>query len=280
MTARTIRRALLLLPLLALPAAAQDAASKKKKKPVDWAPAWKVGDWWTVKVYQKDLRRRLSSPSPVKGGGGEPRLPEAEGPRLPGFPPLRHGVPKGYKLGNVWRFEVLRKETVKYDDGPPIDTPPETFWVVEAKTTQGTPVRRVELYYATEDLVLSKLVIKAPPKSRQKDRVRWTKGTAQLAPPESASLGLPLAWPDFKAAHEARTRFPRPKHQTVEQRVRREKPGTQDERDWVLIQQVTAKRGQPRLRCVFEFAPKQPFWTRMEAGLFLAELAEHGHAGD
>lgn len=260
--------------LLACPASAQ---GKKKDGPVAWAPTWKVGDWWTVKTYQKDLKRRLTSPAPLKGGGGEPRLPKAQdGPAIPGFPPLRNGVPKGYKQANLWRFEVLRKETVKYDDGPPIDTPPEAFWVVEAKTTLGKPVRTIELWYSAEDLVLSKLVQKAKPGSKGKDRVRWTKGTAQLELPESNAMVLPLAWPDFKAAAKKKTTFEHPKQITLEQRVRRDKPDTKDERNWVLIQHVTKKRGQPRIRCVFQFEPKKPFWTLVDAGLLLAKLHEHG----
>lgn len=271
---------LLLLPLLlgflAAPAQGQE---KKGKKPqiADWAPAWKVGDWWTVKVYTKSIKVLTRSPKPVKKGAGEPRLPAKKELEIPGFPALRHGVPKGYKLGNVFRFEVLRKETVKYKDDPPIDSPPEEFWVVALRSTQGKVVRKAELWYDVAELGLSKVVIKRTIKGKSRDVVRWLDGPAQLEVPASQALGVPLDWPDLKsAARKTRARFTIANRPQLEQRVRINKKGMKDERIWVLLQHVVKKRGTPRARCLFRFQRGKPFWRFLKSGTYIAELDKHG----
>ncbi len=239
-----------------------------------WAPAWKLGDWWEVRTYHKDMRRELASPSPAEGA--TPRLPED--PRaapLPGFPPLRNGIPEGYKEGNRFRLEVVRREEVKYEDDAP-GTAPEVFWVVSLRALEG-PARAAELWYAAHDLVLSKVVLDPGERARE----GWLRGTAQLGVPQSLQLGFPLDWPDLSAAREQRATVqsgPRP----FEQRVRVVAAGTPEEEVQVLLQEVERKeqRDVPRVRTLFSFAEGERFWSRILAGNLVAERVASGRKGD
>lgn len=235
---------------------------------VPWAPTWKVGVWWTVTVWQRDTQERTRSPLPAEGG--EPTRPEAEREPIPGYPPLRDGVPVGFKPGNRFRFEVVRRENVRYPDDPP-DMPPEEFWVVRARTLEGKPERVAELWFAVADLTLAKVVIDP----EQKQRVHQLKGTALLHPEVSLELGFPLDWPDLRAAAQERAVIEVSDRPTIEQRMRKQGPDT-----WQLrLAPLPEEEGQePPAAARVNLLWKQgdPFWSRLSSAESIGRLDEAG----
>lgn len=236
----------------------------------DWAPRWREGDWWVVRTFQLDLSERTRSPEPAEGAAPVTPQDSAAEP-LPGFPPLRNGVPVGYKPGNTYRFEVVRRESVDTAEGER-GVPPESFWVVSVATIEGAP-RAAELWYTTTELSLSRIVFDA---SGPRRRDLWLKGSAQLAVDASLELGFPLDWPDLPAAKEPQAKLERDGQRTVEQRVRLVGAETPQAEVRILLSEVTAKRDGPKARAMFSWRPKRPFWARLLSGTIIAETQEYG----
>lgn len=259
----TPRAPLLAGLLLAAFASAQEAP---RRELVGWAPRWKVGTWWEVTTWQRDTRARLRSHEPAEGA--EPVTPELEGSEpLPGYPPLRDGIPVGYKAGNRFRFEVVKKEKVKYEDDAP-GTPPEEFWVVRMTTLEGEPARSADLWYAVNDLSLAKVLIE--------EREHALHGTALLSVPASQELGFPLDWPDLAAAKEERSKIEVEGRPTVEQRVRKA-PAEAGKKDEVYQLRLAAKDAPPTVKPVsLEWKKGDPFWTRFASSEFVGRLDESG----
>lgn len=231
---------------------------------VPWAPRWRKGDWWVVRTYQRDLRRETTSPQPAEGA--MPHVPDD--PRLdplPGLPPLRDGVPEGWKAANRFRFEVVRREQVRYPGDAPSD-PPEAFIVVSVRTLEGEP-RTAELWYTEADLTLAQVVLSPDTKRR---RTLELHGMAQLDPPASAELGFPLDWPDFAAAKQPTAEIRVEGRGVIEQRVRSHNGEFQV--------RLASKReeGESTGRVLMSFRPGAPFWSRLVGPVYLAELVEHG----
>ncbi|RMG06458.1 MAG: hypothetical protein D6731_25750, partial [Planctomycetota bacterium] len=191
-------------------------------------------------------------------------------PQLPDFPPLRDGVPVGYKKGNRWRFEVLRRQSVRYDDDGPED-PPERFWVVGVRSLEGDPPRSAELWYAERDLVLSKVVL-AP--GTRKQEVHWTRGTVQVSLPAAIPLGLPLDWPDLAAAgRNPKAKVRDAARRSYEQRRKTLRPSKGTPRVRLALYPLRGdgrKAARPPVR--FEWQPGRPFWTRLLARDLLGVL--------
>lgn len=246
------------------PVGAQDAPPAPELVP--WAPKWRKGDWWVIKTYQRDLQARTTSPAPAEGA--TPRIPDD--PRrapLPGLPPLRDGVPEGWKTANTFRFEVVRRELVKYPGDAPSDKP-EAFVVVSVRTLEGEP-RTAELWYTEADLTLAQVVV-APGTPRA--RTLELSGTAQLDPPVSAELGFPLDWPDFAAAKQPTADVTVEGRGVIEQRVRA--AGAE-----VQVRLATKTEGdETHGRVLMTFRPGSPFWLRLVGPLYLAEMTEQGRA--
>jgi hypothetical protein len=251
--------------LLAVPGAAQ--AQERGVAP--WAPQWKVGAWWEVKTFQKDLSRETTSPDPAEGA--MPRMPEEEVIQLPDYPPLRDGIPLGYKPGNTFRFDVVRVDAVQHDDDPP-GAPPERFWVIAVKTLEGSEPRTAELWYAVADLSLSKIVLSpGTPKARES----WTRGTASVDLPQGASLGFPLDWPDLRAAKKDKAEV-RCGKVRYEQRVRMANRGTPKAEVQMKLTRLSSKRDAeiaPSARFVWK--KERPFWTRLMTPNTIAQLERH-----
>ncbi|MEZ0230442.1 MAG: hypothetical protein ACAI25_17600 [Planctomycetota bacterium] len=115
-------------------------------------PSWKKGDTWTVRTLQREVA--LIPPGP-------------KGPRLPGAPPRRAGVPEGWKHANRWRLTVDRVE-----DG---------VTVVVLESLEGDEKRRKELGFKAGKLV------------RVGGRMLGDKTTGLR---EARELGFPLDWPE------------------------------------------------------------------------------------
>lgn len=252
------------LLLVTLPLAAQEAPRRELP---GWAPRWKVGTWWVVTTWQRDTRARLRSPGPAEGA--EPVTPELEGSEpLPGYPPLRDGIPVGYKPGNQFRFEVARREKVRYPDDAP-GTPPEEFWVVRVATEEGEPKRTAELWYTAADLSLAKVVIDPAGQARE----HALHGTALLAVPASQELGFPLDWPDLPATVAERAVIPVEGRPAVEQKAR--KVGAGKEETWQL--RLAPEGGDPAVKPVsLEWKKGEPFWSRFASGEFVGRLDAAG----
>lgn len=254
--------ALALAALWAAPARAQEPPPPAALAP--WAPKWKKGDWWVVKTYQRDLSERTSSPEPAEGA--TPRLPDD--PRaepLPGLPP--GGVPAGWKVANTFRFEVMRRELVKYpDDGP--DDQPEAFTVVLMRTLAGEPARTAELWFTEADLTLAK-VVQEPGTPRA--RTHELSGKVLLDPAVSAAVGFPLDWPDFMAATRPAAELPIEGRGIVEQRVR-----MQGEEAQVRLGLKSDANDETRSRVLITWRANAPFWSRLVGPVYLAELVESG----
>lgn len=231
---------------------------------VPWAPRWRKGDWWVVRTYQRDLQRRTTSPQPAEGG--VPSIPDD--PRddpLPGLPPMRDGVPEGWKAANRFRFEVVRREEVKYPGDAPTDKP-EAFIVVNVRTLEGEP-RTAELWYTEADLTLAQVVV-APGTDRR--RTHELSGMAQLEPPVSAELGFPLDWPDFAAAKQPSADITVEGRGVVEQRVRSANG------EFQVRLANKREQGESTGRVLMTFRPGAPFWSRLVGPVYLAEVVEQG----
>lgn len=279
--------ALALLLALAAPVLAQES----ERGAPEWAPQWEVGDWWVVKLYQRDLRERYTSPKPLdKGGGGEPALPEdLEVQPLPGFPVLRGGIPEGFKPANRFRFEVLRQETIRWEGENPLDSPPETFWVVAVRTLDGERARRAELWFSAKDLSLAKVVLERKGKLETDAKRDWLRGTAQLDLPLSKELGFPLAWPDLHGAKQGAVKIEPARRPALEQRTRAEKgeeaQGGELKRVRIYLRQAASKslkrsQNAPRARCRFTFEPKRPYWVQLATSDYLGVLGQSGKKGE
>jgi hypothetical protein len=270
MRARGMTVGMAVLAALAALAGAPAGAQEGARELVDWAPRWKKGDWWVVRTYQKDLKAEMESKAPAEGGTpAAPPNPMAD--PLPGYPPLEDGVPKGWKVGNRFRFEALRKELVKYPDDAPEDAP-ETFLVVGVKSLEGEP-RTAEVWFAEADLTIAKVVTGPGTKAA---RTWELSGTAQLGPAPAEVLGVPLDWPDFKAAKEAEKELTLPGRGKVEQKVRTVAAGTPQEEQQIRLAEVVEKPSQPRQRVLMSFKRGAPFWTRLVGTSSMAELVEQG----
>jgi len=286
-------RAALLAPLataLTLSTAAGQEPPPQPPAPrhVDWAPRWRIGDWWVVQTYQRDVTESTTTPNPAEGGA--PYIPddvELPGTPLPDLPPMRDGVPVGYKVGNRFRFEVVREEAVTYEDDGPEDAP-ERFWVVRVRTLDGEHVRRAELWFAQVDLSLAKVVL-APDSERPRER--WLRGTALLDIPISRDFGFPFDWPDLAAVARPEAIIPTPGRPDVEQRMRTVGPPDAIEVQILLLEAPPApdeggdreegagdddpdqrRRGGARVR--FDWRPGDLFWSRHVSSLFVGVLVE------
>lgn len=261
--ARSSVAALGLLVALGALLSAQEPAPRPQLAP--WAPKWKKGEWWVVKTYQRDLRDRTRSAEPAEGA--EPKVPEGVGTDpLPGFPPLRDGVPEGWKVANTFRFEVVRRELVRYpDDGP--NDPPEPFIVVSMKT-EGGESRAAELWYTEADLTLFRVVVEP---GTPKARTHEVSGKVQLDPPQTAEVGFPLDWPDFVAATQPQAEIKVEGRGTVEQRVRAQGPDVQ-----VRLGLKPQPNEEPRGRVLMTWRAGAPFWSRLVGPLYLAEMTQQG----
>ncbi len=249
--------ATLLVLVCVAPAAAQGV--------VPWAPKWKVGDRWEVKTFQKDRKDERSSPKPAPGA--KPHMPRDRSAELPDFPPLRDGIPIGYKLGNVWSLEVVREESVTYDDDEEGDAP-EKFFVVALKALQGDDPRTSELWFAAEDLVLSKVVLRP---GEKREKIHWLDGSVQLAVPAGKAIGFPLDWPDLKAAQKEKAELQLDKKNKVEQRVRVIDKDKASAEYRVQLTRLKGKRGADRApEARFVWREGRPFWLRLKAGDVLA----------
>lgn len=250
------------------PAVGQEEPARPKL--VDWAPQWRRGAWWTVRLYQRDQRERIASPNPAEGGMPVPQDPARDA--LPGYPPLRDGVPVGWKRGNVFRFEVERRELVRWDDEEGVA--PEPFLVVAVRTTEGSPARTAELWIAQEDLTLGRVVLE-PKTPRQ--RVIDTAGTVQLEPAALAGLGFPLVWPDFRAERDERKDIVVEGVGRFEQKVRIVNAGTPTEEAHVQLAELAKDPDDPPLRRArIAWRKGQPFWSRLVTPEYLGELLEVG----
>jgi hypothetical protein len=264
----TTRHSCALTLALALLAAAPASAQEPPPPPglATWAPKWKKGDWWVVKTYQRDLSERLTSPEPAEGA--TPRVPDD--PRtepLPGLPP--GGVPEGWKVANSFRFEVVRRELVKYPDDGPNDAP-EAFAVVLMSSLEGRPIRTAELWFTESDLTLAK-VVESP--GTPNARAHELSGKVLLDPAVSSALGFPLDWPDFIAATQPSADLPIEGRGVVEQRVR-----AQGEEVQVRLGLKSDTNGESRGRVLITWRANMPFWSRLVGPLYLAELVESGRA--
>jgi hypothetical protein len=257
--------ATLLVLVCAVPAAAQDPAPAARDV-VSWAPDWKVGDRWEVKTYQKDRKEERASRKPV--AGGMPYVPRDRSAELPDFPPLRDGVPIGYKVGNTWSMKVVREESVTYDDDEE-GAAPERFFVVALKALKGSDPRSTELWFAAEDLVLSKVVLRP---GEKKEEVHWLDGSVQLAVPAGKAIGFPLDWPDLKAAKKKeKVELQLDKKRKVEQRVRVIDKDEETAEYRLQLTRVTSKRDADRTPDArFVWRKGRPFWLRLKAGNLLA----------
>lgn len=263
----TTRHSLTLTLAFALLAAAPVNAQEPPPPPAlaTWAPKWKKGDWWVVKTYQRDLSERTHSPEPAEGA--TPRLPDD--PRtepLPGLPP--GGVPEGWKVANSFRFEVVRRELVKYPDDAPTDAP-EPFMVVLMRSLEGRPARVAELWFTEADLTLAK-VVEDP--GTPNARTHELSGKVMLDPGVSSTLGFPLDWPDFMAAVQPSADLALEGRGTVEQRVRAQ--GDEVQVRLGLKSGTDESRG----RVLMTWRANMPFWSRLVGPLYLAELVESGRA--
>ena len=264
------RRAAATLALLLAcgPALAQEKPPRPEL--VEWAPRWKVGTWWVVTTWQRDTRERTRSPG--KAEGATPALPEElDSEALPDLPPLRDGIPVGYKAGNRFRFEVVKKEALKYPDDEP-GTPPEEFWVVRVETLEGQPVRKAELWYAVADCSLAKVVL--DPAGKRRETV--LKGTAQLDLPASHELGFPLDWPDLRAARAERAELEVPGRPRLEQRTRKVGEGSNETRQVRLAPVEKDPAGRQGGRLTLVWKPGEPFWSRSIAFELLGRLDDYG----
>ena len=294
MTSRFAAGAVVCLAGVALQPTARAQAPKsqeKGRKIVSWAPVWKVGDGWVVETFQRDLGatfRSSRAPSEKKGKGkkrrflgGTPDVPEdphakARAADIPGFPALRNGVPQGFKRGNTFRFEVVRKASVSYPDDAP-QTPPEVFWVVRVEAKHG-PARRAELWYATSDLALSKVVFQ--PKTKRA-REMWLNGSVQLGIPASEALGVPLDWPNFRAAkRQPKARLRIDGRSPIEQLVvERKATLVAGGAYWIRLREVSSPAKSPKqprvlVRAVLKFQPGLPFWKWAQTQGMIARLKD------
>jgi hypothetical protein len=186
-------------------------------------------------------------------------MPEDETLQIPEFPPLRDGIPVGYKPGNRWRFEVAREEAVSYEDDREEDAP-EEFWVVTVRTLEG-PERKGELWFAKADLVLSKVVL--DPGSRR-ERTHWLEGTAQTDSGPAAALGVPLQWPDLVAAKKPKAEVVTGRRDKVLQRVTVSDEGTEKEEHRLLLAKKSSKRDKKEIQqAKFTWRAGDPYWTRL-----------------
>lgn len=104
-------------------------------------PAWKKGDTWTVKTFQRETALVPSGPRRLA---------------IPGHPPLVDGVPAGWKPANRWRLTVDREE--------------EGYTVILLRSLEGE-ARKAELFFKDGKLArIGKRVLKKTldlPESRE-----------------------------------------------------------------------------------------------------------------
>src|SRR5262245_47687272 len=131
------------LALLASPRAARGGGNEEAaaKKPADaarklpaFAPAWKKGQWWIVRTFLRDVEDVTGVPSA-----------RSAFPTIPGYPPLRDGVPVGFSHGNRWRLEVSRFVDHRFPGDAKTDAP-ERFVVVTLRALEGRDARNTELW--------------------------------------------------------------------------------------------------------------------------------------
>lgn len=118
-------------------------------------PRWTVGDTWTVRTFQREVALVPSS---------------ARGPRIPGAPPLRKGVPEGWKHANRWKLTVTRVDGEKA--------------TILLEALEGPEKRQAELGFEKGVLV------------RIGERVLVKRTNLK----ESRELCFPLDWPESFAA--------------------------------------------------------------------------------
>lgn len=208
--------------LLSLPGAAlaQNAPGKKAavEKPVVEAPAWKLGDRWVVQLFVRDLDGAVT---------GRPKPKE---PGLPGFPPLRKGVPEGFKKGGRFQFEVLKDDaTLPEPDDDAAKPKPgekpkppakdaEKYFVIQVKPLRPGATRKALLYFAVSDRSLGEIQIV----TGQRNQATKCFGTCVFRSPTSVTFGFPFDWPDFIAARQKEQKL-RVLHQRLVQTTKRAK---------------------------------------------------------
>lgn len=232
----------------------EDMPSQRSDDLVTWAPQWKVGDWWLVKVYQPSLDLETSDSYSAPASG--------------------EGAPRGFAPTNRLLYQVARRELVRY----PSDSPkakPEAFLVVTVRGLDGLRNPTAELWYTEEDMTLAKVV------TSKRSTKSFLTGTAQLCVDSSGSLGVPLEWPDFRAATKAKATLRGDKGQQVRQQV---KPAGRARvsvklqgpaRKAAKAKPGTEKPRQPP-RVLFHWQEGRPSWSRVRTRDRYAELIRFG----
>ena len=251
---RRSARALCLLAalLLAAPATAQEPEKPTLAK---WAPRWRVGDWWEVQTYQReDTSERPQGP---KDPLSEP---------LKGITPLREGVPMGFFKVARFRLEVVRRESVTYDDAG-ADAPPELFLVV-ALTRLEAQSLEAELWFTRSDLSLAQVVIDPKGEARKIE----LQGYVQLSLPLSGELGFPLDWPDARKTKKKEWKLElRPKRGKVSQEVQVNEAG-----DEVRVKLSRLDRdGKTMEEVKLHYQRGIPFWRSLTASELYARVVKH-----
>jgi hypothetical protein len=250
-----MRAALLLTTLTAalLSSPLSAEAQEAKVKLPEFAPSWKVGDWWVVQTYVRDLKAAVTG------------RPEMHKPELPGWPRLRGGAPKGFKKGERFRFEVTKADAILSDlddeqipagvgkDGPDeAPEPPELYYQVTV-TVEGA-ARKARLLYAVSDLALGEIEYDLG--SDRKTRIAC-QGTCVMNSPASRSFGFPFDWPDLIAAGERKEASLEIGRQKIIQRCSRR---GQDQL-WTSTLREDSKRSDGVYEANQTWVPGEPFWT-------------------
>lgn len=247
-------------PLLALIAATAQLNAQGLPKPdvagpklAPFAPSWKKGDTWVVRTFLREVENE-----------GRPRA-RSRVPRIPGYPPLHDGVPEGFTHGNRWRFEVARTEDVRHADDARTD-PPERFIVIAARTLEGDEPRTAELWFASRDLLLARVVV--GPRT-PKESATWLKGTIQLDVASGRELAFPLDWPDLAAAAKlARVEGP------VEGAPSRLQDVTEEKGSWLVTLREKGSKGGEESQTHLRFRKGAPWWVSFEDANVHAVLEE------
>ena len=231
-------------------AQAQDAAAPDKFP----RPEWKVGDWWKVRVLQREVGRERAM------------RPATPPPEIPGYPPLRDGIPRGWKVSNTFRFKVIGTESVSYpQDQVEGNDSPEEFFKVTVETTEGDK-RKAMLLISQADLTVAEVRF---------GRRRTPLAGSPMVFPEAASLlGVPLDWPDFTALETGKTQvIELPSGSRVRQALDHDADGS-----WLVTLtelEGTRRSGEKEVyRSVQRWNAGEPWWSFFEGGLYRAELVD------
>jgi len=213
-------------------------------KLADFAPKWKLGDWWVVETYTRDLKAAITG------------MPEVEKPELPGFPPLRGGVPKGFKRHAKFRFEVKKLDAkLSKPDKDEAEGEAESYIEVAVASIGAVPARSATILYAASDLAIGEIRYQIGGGKEQQVKVY---GTAVVDQPASLGLGFPFDWPDWAQAMKAEAQVKVKDQRILQKHVFKEKEKLH------LLFLTEESKAKSKYRVIQRWAPGRPFWNFLD----------------